>query len=42
MLSEAEFNALMSILQRAPLLPAEALAIQAIVTKLKPPEPPKP
>lgn len=36
MLSEQEFNALISVVQRAPMLPAEILAIQAIIEKIKP------
>jgi hypothetical protein len=39
MLSEQEFQALVSVMQRAPMLPAEVLAIQAIVEKLKPKPP---
>lgn len=36
MLSEQEFQALVSVLQRAPMLPAEMISIQAIVEKIKP------
>lgn len=36
MITERELQALISILQRAPLTPAEALAVEAIVEKLKP------
>jgi hypothetical protein len=39
LLSEQEIAALVSVLQRAPLLPAEVLAINAIVEKLKSPTP---
>lgn len=43
MLSELEYNALVSVLQRAPLTQAEAVAVQMIMEKLKPvpQEPPK-
>lgn len=36
MITERELQALISILQRAPLTPAEAIAIEAIIEKLKP------
>ena len=42
MLSEQEFQALVSVIQRAPMLPAEVLAIQVIVEKLKPAPVPAP
>lgn len=34
-LTEQELTALISVIQRAPMLPAEILAIQGIVQKLK-------
>lgn len=36
MLNDLEFSALCSILQRAPMLPAEQIAIQQIVAKVQP------
>lgn len=36
MLSEQEFSALINVLQRAPMLPGEVIAISAIIEKLKP------
>ncbi len=45
MITEQEYAALVSVLQRAPMLPAEVLSVQAIMAKLQPKpaeEPPKP
>ncbi len=41
MITDQEYNALISVLQRAPMLPAEIPTVQAIMAKLqpKPPEP---
>ena len=36
MLTDLEFSALCSVLQRAPMLPAEQISIQQIVAKLQP------
>lgn len=37
-LTADEYNALISILQRAPITPAEALALRAILDKIAPPK----
>jgi hypothetical protein len=42
MLSNEEFAALMSVLQRAPMTPGEVLAMQAVIAKLKPAEAERP
>lgn len=36
MLTESEFAALISVLQRAPILPAEKVGLEAIMVKLQP------
>lgn len=38
MLSQQEFNALVSIINRTPMSPAEAIGMQVIVNKLMPQE----
>ena len=41
-LTQQEFEALASVLSRAPALPAEVLSLQAIMAKLQPPAPAAP
>ena len=41
-LTHQEYQALLSILQRAPLLPAEVVGMQVILAKIQPPTQPQP